>query len=167
MFSQTHLVSPFRPNCHGAGRTTPDHELLRYASFMPCLYRADCGVFLSVPDFFRLYGTELLCAQALTGCAHQNTVVAGRKHKNEPEFQWINRVLGHLETGFSGSYHGFGFHKYAEQYLGAFAYRFNRRFDLRTLPQRVLVAALQYGPQRSSRLVAEVHCKSGLNLFTI
>ncbi|MFZ2124149.1 MAG: IS1595 family transposase, partial [Rhodoferax sp.] len=39
-------------------------------------------------------------------------------------------------------------------------YRFNRRFDLKSLAQRLLVAAAQCGPhsQGSIRMVAEVHC---------
>jgi len=94
------------------------------------------------------------------GCTHECTVVAGRKPKDVPELQWINTVLGNLKTSLSGSYHSFGFRKYAAQYLGTFAYRFNRRFDLKTLPQRLLVAAAQCGQhsQRSIRNVAEVHC---------
>jgi hypothetical protein len=44
--------------------------------------------------------------------------------------------------------------------LGALAYRINRRFDLRMLPQRLLVVAPQCSPhpQWSIRLAAEVHC---------
>jgi len=61
-------------------------------------------------------------------------------------------VLGNLKTGLSGSYHGRGFREYEEQYLGAFAYRLNRRFDLRTPPQRLLVAALQCGPHQTARV---------------
>ncbi|SEJ62432.1 hypothetical protein SAMN04244579_04939, partial [Azotobacter beijerinckii] len=34
----------------------------------------------------------------------------------------------------------------AARYLGAFAYRFNRRFDLRTLPARLLVAVARCPP---------------------
>ncbi len=56
-------------------------------------------------------------------------------------------VLGNLKTSLSGCYHGFAFQKYAKRYLGAFAYRFNRRFDLSTLHQRLLVAALHCAPQ--------------------
>lgn len=102
-----------------------------------------------------VYSDGLACFSAVTkaGCAHESTVVAGRKPKDVPELQWINTVLGNLKTSLSGSYHSFGFRKYAEQYLGAFAYRFNRRFDLKTLAQRLLVAAVQCGAysQRSIR----------------
>lgn len=102
------------------------------------------------------------CFNAVTqaGCTHQCTVVAGRKPKDVPELLWINTVLGNLKTGLSGSYHGFAFRKYAAQYLGAFAYRFNRRFDLKALPKRLLVAAIQCDPfpQRRIRLKAEAPC---------
>jgi hypothetical protein len=40
------------------------------------------------------------------------------------------------------TYHAFGFGKYGERYLAEAAYRFNRRFRLDTLPQRLLVAAI-------------------------
>ena len=40
-----------------------------------------------------------------------------------------------------------GFDKDAERYLGAIAYRFNRRFDLHALPERLLVAAVTTGPR--------------------
>jgi len=109
-----------------------------------------------------VYSDGLACFSAVTkaGCTYDSTVVAGRKPKAVPQLQWINTVLGNLKTSLSGSYHSFGFSKYAQQYLGAFAYRFNRRFDLKTLPKRLLVAAAQCGPhsQVSIRGVAEVHC---------
>jgi hypothetical protein len=74
-------------------------------------------------------------------------------------FHWVNTVLGNVKSGLSGAYHAFGFDKYAERYLGAIAYRFNRRFDLHALPNRLLVAAVDAGPhsERSIRR-AETHC---------
>jgi len=39
----------------------------------------------------------------------------------------------------SGAYKSFGYSKYADHYLGAFAYRFNRRFDLADLVVRLVV----------------------------
>ncbi|AVR87162.1 IS1595 family transposase [Thauera aromatica] len=108
-----------------------------------------------------VFSDGLACFGAVTaaGCTHQPTVVAGRKPKDLPEFQWINTVLGNLKTSLNGSYHAFDFRKYAARYLAAFAYRFNRRFDLRALHTRLLVAAANCGPlpQRAIR-TAEVHC---------
>ncbi|MBL8393490.1 MAG: transposase, partial [Candidatus Accumulibacter sp.] len=61
-------------------------------------------------------------------------------------FKWVNTVLGNLKTSFSGCYHALAFRKYGAQYFAAFTYRFNRRFDLRTLNERLLVAALACVP---------------------
>ena len=103
----------------------------------------------------------LACFGAVTdaGCCHQPTVMAGRKPRDMPAFKWINTVLGNLKTSLSGCYHAFDFQKYAARYLAAFCYRFNRRFDLRTLHQRLLVAAVSAIPRplRSIR-VADVRC---------
>ena len=106
----------------------------------------------------------LACFSVVTqvGCTHESTVVAGRKPKDVHQFQWINTVLGNLKTSLSGGNHSFGSRKHAAQYLGAFAYRFNPRFDLQTLPQRLLVAVARCGAhsQHLIRTVAEVHCES-------
>lgn len=86
---------------------------------------------------------------------------AGRRPKEVPEFRWINTVLGNLKTSLSGCYHAFAFQKYAARYLAAFSYRFNRRFDLRTLHQRLLIAVATTAPQLLRVLrggVADVHC---------
>ena len=108
-----------------------------------------------------VFSDGLACFGAVTeaGCSHQPTVIAGRKPKEVPEFQWINTVLGNLKTSLSGCYHAFDFRKYATRYLAAFCYRFNRRFDLHSLHQRLLIAAVGTTPQplRSIR-VADVHC---------
>jgi hypothetical protein len=91
----------------------------------------------------------LACFAAVTeaGCQHQAIIVGGRKPKEMLEFTWLNTVLGNLKTSLGGAYHAFGFAKYAPRYLGAFAYRFNRRFQLDQLPQRLLVAAIAVGPR--------------------
>ncbi|HSQ07184.1 MAG TPA: IS1595 family transposase [Chromatiaceae bacterium] len=86
------------------------------------------------------------------GCLHLPIVVGGRKPKDLPDFHWVNTVLGNVKTGTTGAYHAFDFAKYAERYLGAIAYRFNRRFRLDTLPQRLLVAAVAIGPRREAWL---------------
>jgi hypothetical protein len=108
-----------------------------------------------------VFSDGLACFTAATtaGCAHQPTVIAGRKPKDLPEFQWINTVLGNLKTSLSGSNHAFDFRKYSARYLAAFTYRFSRRFDLSTLHARLLVAATNCGPhpQRAIR-TAKVHC---------
>ena len=81
------------------------------------------------------------------GCQHRVIIAGGRKPKDLPEFNWINTVLGNLKTSLGGAYHAFYFAKYGTRYLGAFVYRFNRRFHLEALPLRLLVAAASIGPR--------------------
>jgi len=71
------------------------------------------------------------------GCSHQ-AVVTGGKHPEElPEFRWINILLGNLKTSLSGTFHAFNFDKYARRYLGGFCFRFNRRFVLARMTERI------------------------------
>jgi len=56
-------------------------------------------------------------------------------------------VLGNLKTSFSGTFHAFGFAKYAHRYLAEVQYRFNRRFDLKIILRRLLVAAVSTPPR--------------------
>jgi transposase-like protein len=91
-------------------------------------------------------GTDVLsdglgCFAAVTeaGCTHRVEVVGQRKPRDLPQFKWVNTLLGNLKTMLSGAYKAFGYGKYADRYLGAFAYRFNRRFDLAGLVVRLVV----------------------------
>lgn len=71
-------------------------------------------------------------------CAHSFIVVGNRKPRELPRFQWVNTVIGNLKTMLNGAHKHFKFTKYAPHYLGAFCYRFNRRFDLKNIvPTRV------------------------------
>ena len=84
----------------------------------------------------QVFSDGLACFAGVTdaGCQHQPTIVGTRKPKDLPEFRWINTILGNLKTSLGGAYHAFDFAKYGTRYLAAFAYRFNRRFHLKTLP---------------------------------
>ncbi len=95
-----------------------------------------------------VFSDGLACFGAVTeaGCSHLPTVIAGRKPKDVPQFKWINTILGNLKTSLSGCHHAFNFQKYATRYLAAFCYRFNRRFDLRTLHQRLMIAVTTSSP---------------------
>ena len=91
-------------------------------------------------------GTNVLsdglgCFAAVTdaGCTHQVEVVGQRMPRDLPQFKWVNTVLGNLKTMLSCAYKAFGYAKYADRYLGAFAYRFNRRLDLAGLVVRLIV----------------------------
>ena len=74
-------------------------------------------------------------------------------------FHWVNTVLVNLKTSLSGAYYAFGYSQYAAHYLGAIAYRFNRRFDLHAMPRRLLVAAVRCDPCTARQIrLAEAHC---------
>lgn len=93
------------------------------------------------------------------GCAHSYIVVAARKPRELPQFTWVNTILANLKTMIGGGHKAFKFRKYASQYLGAFAYRFNARFDLRQLLTDLLGHAATAIPTRERHIrgMAEVH----------
>ena len=95
--------------------------------------------------------------QSQVVCHHRIVVGSGRQAAQHPEFHWVNTVLGNLKTAIHGTYHAFHFRKYAARYLAEVGYRFNRRFDLRTILGRLIRAAASTlpCPERSLRL-AEV-----------
>ena len=111
-----------------------------------------------------IHSDGLACFAAVTEacCTHHAEVVGQREPRDLPQFKWINTVLGNLKTMLSGAYKAFKYTKYANHYLGAFAYRFNRRFDLADLVERLVVDACRCKatPRRVIRL-AELHFSSG------
>ena len=101
---------------------------------------------------------RLACFAALSVLAlHLPEKAGGRKPKDLPQFHWVNTILGNLKSALSGTYHAFDFSKYARRYLSEFSYRFNRRFHLKGLPVRLLVACAMTGPcpERWLRLETE------------
>lgn len=95
------------------------------------------------------------CFAAVTeaGCIHRPRVVNALKPRVLSEYQWINPVLCNLKTMRSGAFKALKYRKYAQNYLGAFAYRFNHRFDLRDLIVRLIVdeARTKLTPEKTIR----------------
>ena len=113
-----------------------------------------------MPDCY-VYSDGLACFGGVmdAGCHHHTIVAGGRKPADLPDFLWVNTILGNLKTSLGGAHHAFNFSKYASRYLGAFTYRFNRRFRLDTLPIRLLIAAISCGPRPANLLrSAELSC---------
>ena len=86
------------------------------------------------------------------GCAHSYIVAGSRKPRDMPQFNWVNTVLGNLKTMIGGAHKAFKFRKYASQYLGAFAYRFNGRFNLKNLLLGLLGHAATASPTRERQI---------------
>jgi hypothetical protein len=57
----------------------------------------------------------------------------GQQAARHPQFRWVNTLLGNLKTAITGTYHAIKFPKYAQRYLAEAQYRFNRRFDLKSI----------------------------------
>jgi ribosomal protein L37AE/L43A len=98
-------------------------------------------------------------AVKIVGAEQERVVTGGGKASVAlPQFKAINTLLGNLKTAIGGTYHAFDFAKYAHRYLAEFQYRFNRRFNMRTLLVRLLHAlvATPACPELHLR-AAEVH----------
>jgi transposase-like protein len=91
----------------------------------------------------------LHCFKAVAGevaCHTAIVVGSGRQAVTRPEFRRVNTVLSNLKTAISGTYHAFKFAKYADRYLAEVQYRFNRRFDLKSILARFVRAAVLTRP---------------------
>ncbi len=94
------------------------------------------------------------------GILHEPHVTGGgAASAKHPSFLAVNTALGNIETSLSGTYHAFGFRKYAHRYLAQVQYLFNRRFNLQTILERLARAASQGSPcgLRAIR-AAELRC---------
>ena len=124
----------------------------------------------SIRDFARsslaapatLVSDGLGCFTAVRGMGilHEPHVTGGGTASvSSPDFVAVNTVLGNIKTSLSGTYHAFGFRKYAHRYLSQVQYLFNRRFDLRAILGRLARAASRAAPcPRGAVLAAELPC---------
>ena len=99
-----------------------------------------------------------LCHAAASAEGFAKAVTGGGKASTKlPQFKAINTYLGNLKRSLSGTYHAFDFAKYAHRYLAEAQYRFNRRFNLRSILARLLRAACLSTPAPAHVIrVAEV-----------
>jgi hypothetical protein len=54
-----------------------------------------------------------------------------------PQFRWINTLLGNLNTSFGGTFHAYNLDRYARRYLCGYCFRFNRRFSMAGMIERI------------------------------
>ena len=94
-------------------------------------------------------GLGCFTVTASLGAVHDRTVSGGGKASVALEqFRAVNTVLGNLKTALKGTYHAIKFAKYAQRYLAEVQYRFNRRYDLRSILGRLVRAAAVTLPKR-------------------
>lgn len=83
----------------------------------------------------------------LVQCHERHITGHGPKAAKHPEFHWVNTLLSNLKTSLAGTFHAFEFKKYGHRYLAEFAWRFNRRSNLKAVLPRLLHAAVASAPQ--------------------
>jgi len=98
----------------------------------------------------------LSCWTAVTraGCAHEPMVTgSGRQAAKLAPFKWVNTTLGNVKAAITGTYRRVS-PKHAGRYLGSFAWRHNRRFQLDSLIPRLVHSAVRTAPLPYAKLVA-------------
>ena len=89
------------------------------------------------------------------GCDHFPMVTgSGKRAVSWAPFRWVNTTLGNIKTAIAGTYHHVSA-KHAQSYLSSFAYRFNRRFQLDSIVERLAWAAVHTGPQPYHIVIAD------------
>lgn len=80
------------------------------------------------------------------GCKH-TAIITGGGHQSvtKEEFTWVNTMIGNVKKSLHGSYHSIH-PKHLPRYLAEFSYRFNRRFDLKSMVARLGVMAARTCP---------------------
>lgn len=74
-------------------------------------------------------------------------------------FLAVNTYLENLKRSLSGTYHAFDFDKYAHRYLAEARYRFKRRFNLRTILDRLVRAAVLTKPTSAAVIRTAEVCR--------
>jgi transposase-like protein len=89
------------------------------------------------------------------GCAHFPIVTgSGKRAATWTPFRWVNTTLSNIKTALAGTYHHVSA-KHAQLYLTSFAYRFNRRYQLDSIVERLAWAAARTAPQPYQRITAD------------
>lgn len=91
-------------------------------------------------------GLNCFTAVKNAGCKHRpKTTGGGLKSVRNATFKWVNTVLGNLKTAISGTLHSVS-QKYLPRYLAEFEYRFNRRYKLGDMIERLAWVGLRTPP---------------------
>ena len=91
-------------------------------------------------------GQWFRCIAEQPGIVHERHVTGtDRPSARHPAFRWANTMLANIKNSLIATHRAVAA-KHLPRYLGAFAWRFNRRFVLRTIHQRLAVAAATTPP---------------------
>ena len=80
------------------------------------------------------------------GCDHEPIITGGDSGYDEFKiFKWVNTMIGNIKNAIHGTYHAVS-EKHLPRYLAEFCYRFNRRFQLDKMVDRLAYVALRTPP---------------------
>ena len=93
-------------------------------------------------------------AAAEAGLEHTAMVTgSGKRAAGWSPFRWVNTTLGNVKAAITGTYRRVS-PEHAGRYLGSFAWRHNRRFQLESLIPRLVHSAVRTAPLPYAKLVA-------------
>jgi transposase-like protein len=99
-------------------------------------------------------GLSCWTAVEQAGCSHFPMVTgSGPQAAKWVPFTWVDTALGNIKTALAGTYHHVSV-KHAPRYLSSYAWRFNRRFQLDTLTERLAWAAVHTAPHPYRMIIA-------------
>jgi transposase-like protein len=104
----------------------------------------------------RLVTDGLSCwtAAAEAGLEHRAMATGGGKRAAQwSPFKWVNTTLGNVKAAITGTYRRVS-PEHAGRYLGSFAWRHNRRFQLDSLIPRLAHSAVRAAPLPYAKLIA-------------
>ena len=111
-----------------------------------CNFRRGSAKRYSEPSAVVSDGLDCFTSVTKAGCSHQPIVTgSGRAAAQHSAFKWVNTVLGNVKSAITGTYRAIR-PKHIPRYLAEYAYRFNRRYDLTTMIDRLLWVSLRTPP---------------------
>ena len=92
-----------------------------------------------------LIRTDALPALNVPGEAHRHFSQITPPENADQWLPWVHIVISNLKRFLLGTYHGIS-HRYLQEYLNEFTYRFNRRFWESEIPNRLLRLCVDHAP---------------------
>ena len=82
---------------------------------------------------------------AEAACDHEAIITSGPEYDEFKVFTWLNTMIGNVKKAIHGTYHAVSL-EHLPRYLAEFCYRFNRRYQLGDMIERLVYVALRTPP---------------------
>ncbi len=139
--------TPFVAAVSVTGDGKPDRIVLRRVAGFSKIAIAKLAGAAFAPGV-HVVSDALRCFPAVTaaGCTHTPIKTgSGVKAAKHPRVKWVNTVLGNIKAAMVGTYRAVRA-KHVPRYLAEFEYRFNRRYRLETMIDRLAYVSLRTAP---------------------